>query len=265
MNEGITQKLNKLKHRIKKRLVNDKNIYVIYTMSKVGSSTVYQSLKSKRPFSDIFHVHFLSENYLDNILPQLHENFHSNIPIGREILSFIAKNPNSRIKIVTLTRDPIDREISGLFQSWKHLYSDIEQVPHEELKEHIESKDYDYSLGWFDEEFKEYLHFDIYEHDFDREKGYEIYSHGKYDILCIKLEKLNAVAQSAFLDFFGEQISLVHSNSSKDKKGKDAYKYLKQNVEFDKEQLEKIYNSKYVKHFYSENEINAFKSKWSKS
>lgn len=251
--------------RLKAKLANDKNIYIIYSMGKVGSSTVFESLKSKKPFSDIFHVHFLSSNSLENLIPQLPEEFHHNIEIGRKILSFIKQRPNARIKIITLTREPIMRAISDLFENWKHLYNDIEQVPKSDLKTHIESQQHDYVLEWFDTEFKEYLDFDIYANSFDKERGYGIYRHKNCDILCIKLERLSEVASSAFKDFLGEDISLSTSNSSEFKGGKDSYAFLKANVSISEDRLVKLYNSKYMRHFYTEEEIHQFTCRWSGS
>lgn len=209
----IKREIRRLLFLIKKKIKNDTNIYLIYTMGKVGSSSIYHSLKKQKPYSEIYHVHFLSKNYLDNILPKEHKIFHSSIPKGRDILSAINQRPKSRIKIITLTREPVGRSISELLQNWKHIYDDIESVPHDELKKHIESKPYNYTLEWFDKEFKEYLNFDIYQHKFDKEKGYETYKHGRFDILCIKLEKLNSVYEKAFLDFLGEKLNLFISNT----------------------------------------------------
>lgn len=261
----IKKRKYQLINPIKKLIANDNNIYLIYTMGKVGSTTIYKSLKRKKLYSDVFHTHFLSKNYLEIILPRLHRNFHRNIPIGKKILSHIEKNNKSRIKIITLTREPIERAISDLFENWKHLYDNIEDVPNNILKAHIESLHFNYTLSWFDEEFKEYLNFDIFDKYFDPYKGYEIYNHENYDILCIKLEKLNSISKKAFMDFLGDDIPLVLSNTSENKIGKEAHKFLKMNVCLEVNRLIEIYNSKYVRHFYSTEEIDGFIKKWRKT
>lgn len=249
--------------QFRKQINKDENIYLIYSMGKVGSSTIYKSLKQKKPYSDIFHVHFLSEHWLNNVLPGFHENFHSNIKNGNDILAFIKNNPKRKIKIITLTREPVMREISNLFENWKHIFKDIEEVKNEDLKDHIESLDYDYTLNWFDSEFFKYLDINIYNLPFDRSKGYEIYSINNIDILCVKLEILNEVYLMAFKEFIGSELDLKLTNTSFNKKEKDKYSYLKDNVKIKKDKLFKLYNSKYVRHFYSEKEINDFINKWS--
>ncbi len=251
--------------KIKKLVYNDKNIYLIYTMGKVGSASIYNALKKKKPHSHIFHVHFLSKNWLETILPKTNEVFHSNIKMGTHILNFIKKNPTKRIKVITLVREPVMRAISDLFQNWDHLFDDIENVEYDKLLKHIEEIDFDYTLNWFDTEFFEYLDVDIYKLHFDKTKGYEIYNYKNLDILCIKLEALNKIGDDALKEFTGKKINLVSSNKSSDKKGKDQYNFLKNNVKMNKDMLIDLFHSKYVRHFYNEKEITDFINKWSQN
>ncbi len=245
-------------------IFNDKTIVLIYTMGKVGSSTVYNSLKKKNLYSKIFHAHFLSANWLENILPKSDKLFHNNIKIGTDILNFIKEHPNYRIKVITLVREPIMRSVSDLFQNWKHLYNDIEQIDKEKLKNHLEQLNHDYTLNWFDTEFKEFLNIDLYDLPFNREKGYEIYKFKDIDILCIKLEALTEKGNLAIKEFLNKDIVLEPANKTMDKKGNSHYRYLKENLKINKDELLKIYNSKYVTHFYSQEEIKGFIAKWSK-
>ena len=260
----IKSLLRKSSYKYNRLINNDKNIYLIYTMGKVGSAGIYKSLKKELPYSNIFHVHFLSKNWLDNILPNRNKLFHSNIKIGYDILNFIKKNPKKRIKIITLVREPIMRSISDLFQNWQHLYDDIETVDNQILQNRLEEMNHDYTLNWFDSEFLEYLDIDIYKHPFNKTKGFEIYNFDNIDILCIKLESLNTIGQIALHEFLKMDIILESANKSADKKGKEAYSYLNDNIKIKKEKLSELYNSKYVRHFYSNGEINYFIERWSK-
>lgn len=259
----IYKTASKLDKKIKKKLLNDNTIYLIYTMGKVGSTTVYNTLKKKKPYADIFHAHFLSQNWLEVILPKRNRLFHRNIKIGKNILSFIKNNPQKKIKVITLVREPVIRSLSDLFQNWKTTFEDIENVDIKELQSHIEKVNYDYTLNWFDTEFFEYLNIDIYKQGFNTQKGYEIYSFDNLEILCLKLESLNKIGRVAFNEFLGEDIVLDTANKSSDKKGKEQYEHLKQVISINKEILSELYTSKYVTHFYSPTEINSFIKKWS--
>ena len=250
------------KKRFYKIFKKDQNIYLIYSMGKVGSSAIYNSIKKQIPYADVFHVHFLSDNWLKKILPTLDSVFHVNIKIGNKINSYLKKNPNRKIKIITLTREPIIREVSNIFENWKHLYQNIEKVDKLELKRRLDENDFDFTLNWFDTEFKEFLGFDIYDYKFDKESGYDIYEYNSMEILCIKQEDLREVGEKALKEFIGKNILLKDANKTANKKGNNLYSFLKNNYKTSNERLNTLYSSKYIKHFYSEDELSVFKKKW---
>lgn len=251
------QKLKKLVHR-------GDTIFLVYSMGKVGSASIYTSLKNQKPYSDIFHLHFLSKNWLDKLLPKEHESFHSNIKLGNDILKFIKKNPTKRIKIITLVREPVMRGISDIFQNWEHLYDNIEEVDNKELQKRVEQIGHEYTLNWFDTEFLEYTKIDIYQLPFNKELGYAIYNYDNMDILCIKLESLNEIGSRAMSEFIGEEFNLISANVSAQKKTRDQYAFLKENVRIEKSKITELYKSKFMRHFYTPTEIDNFSRKWSR-
>ena len=231
-------------------------------MGKVGSSSVYQALKNVMPGADIHHVHFLSDKWLNEKLPAMHSLFHKNISAGNNIRKYIRLNPQKKIMIITLVREPIIREISNLFENWKVNYSDINKIPMDVLWKEISNDTFEFPLNWFDDDFKEYLGFDIYNTPFQMEKGFQIYCNGNFKILCIKLEKLNDVCSEAFQEFMRVNIHLSRENQSEKKKGSEQYLIMKNTFKMSKEKLTQIYGSKFVKHFYSEKEIEKLFNKW---
>jgi hypothetical protein len=240
-------------------------IYLVYSMGKVGSSAIYLALKKELPESLIFHVHFLSRNKLENLLLKANPVFHHNITKGQEILYVIAQNPDKILTIITLTREPIIRDISDLFQNWSHLYNDIEYESTSELSKQIDRRNHYYALNWFDSEFKEYLGFDIYQHPFNKELGFDIFKHRDIDILCLKQEKLKDVGSLALKTFLGMELELLFANQSSNKKGSQQYDFLKNNYIAPPEKIKHVYGSKYIKHFYTDEEISEFIAFWSKT
>lgn len=263
---GITKRVKRIispyYHGVKRFFYKGKNIYLIYSMGKVGSASIYSSLKRKKPYSDIFHLHFLSDNYLKNILPEQNEFFHSNITLGEKILKHIRKNKNKRIKVITLVREPVARSISELFQNWQASYDDITEVDNEKLVRRMENANYDFALNWFDTEFYEYTKIDIFSHPFDKQKGYSIYHFDDFDMICIKLESLNQVGEKAMQEFLGEEFNLLGANKSAQKVTSEKFRFVKDNVKIDKAILDALYNSKLVQHFYTEEEIEKFRNRW---
>lgn len=245
------------------RLINPQDsIILVYTMGKVGSSTIYNSIRNKNPFAHIYHIHFLSDKGLNEVIPATHKKFWRNIKLGWDVRAVLDKNPSKRIKVITLVREPVVRSISDLYQNWEEHFENIMQIDKDRLKVHVESLDYEYVLNWFDSEFKEFLKVDIFELPFDKSKGYEVYNLSKVDICCIKLEKLNQVGELALKELLGQDYTLRSANKSENKKGSEGYNFLKKNVKIDSQKLDMLYSSKLMKHFYTEQELANFKRRW---
>ena len=68
----------------------------------------------------------------------------------------------------------------------------------------------------------------------------------------------------AMTAFIGEDIPLISSNTSANKKSKDQYLYLKKHVKMNRTDLEALYQSKLVQHFYTKAQIEKFVQQWEK-
>jgi hypothetical protein len=241
-------------------------IFLVYSMGKVGSSSVYQTLKHRLPFAKVFHLHFLSKFWLNDKLPKLHSFFHSNIELGNRTLDYLQKHSSDRIKIITLVREPLMREISDAFENCKGLFSDQDVLNKEHLTQWMDSHDHEYTLTWFDTEFHNFTGFDIYSVPFGHGKGYSIYQLPGMDILCLKLERFNEVYHAAFKDFLGlDNLRLNKSNSSIHRNQRDVYRSLKESYTPSADKLKAVYSSKYMQHFYSDEEILSFSNEWTKA
>jgi len=254
---------------------------LIYQMGKVGSTSVFRSLKKSPVKHPIFHVHWFSKEGLakaEKITTKIHDPiFAMHIKRCRLLYSKYKNGHIRQLKIITLVRDPIGREISNLFQNIeifnRHLINEKKQVKIDVALKLIQKKielkllDVDYSIHWFDDEFKKGLSVDIYDHPFDKEKGYSIIHKKNMDILILKLEKLNTCFNSAINDFFNIQIDkkLVEANIGSKKTYSNEMAYIKNNLTLDPGICKNIYSEKYVNHFYSEDEINDLIAKWSGS
>lgn len=255
--------------KIRRRLFNlryGKQTILIYTMGKVGSSTIKKNLTEQYPWVTVFHVHFLSDHWVKEILPNEDPFFHGNIREAESIYNYLKKNPGTKIKIITLTREPLVRDISDIFQNWKGRLKGktITDLTLEEIKSDFDRNQHEYTLNWFDTEFKNYLGFDIYSVPFNKEKGYSIYETPKADILCFQLEKLNDCMEEATGKFLGYPVRMsATTNLSENKEGSNLYKGMTGNYAASPEKLDRIYNSKFVQHFYSDADISRFRKKWS--
>ncbi|MCB0397040.1 MAG: hypothetical protein KDD36_10320 [Flavobacteriales bacterium] len=257
-----------LKNRLKKilGLTSNRQTVLVYSMGKVGSTSLYNTLRSTIPDAYVFHSHFLSDHWLKERLPAMAEGFHINIKEGERVHRHLANHPTERIKVITLVREPLIRDLSDVFENWEYTHpdQDIESVDRDELIRDFHKKNHEYTLTWFDTEFRAYTGFDIYSQPFPTERGFAFYKHGPFDILCIKLESLNDCYHEALSNWFGEGVgNLTTSNESENKKGSSLYAEMKQNYKAPEEKLDMLYGSKYARHFYSEDELMSFRKRWS--
>ena len=239
-------------------------IFIIYTMGKVGSTTLYSTLWEKVPHNSLYHVHFLSERGMKK-----REEFSRNPDVtqdDRALASYIENNPHKRLKIITLVREPLSRDISDLFQCL-HIYfpnKKVDEISEVDLRGKLASNNFAFTLEWFDEEFKPYLKYDIYNIPFDKEKGYKIYTHETADILLIRLEDLSRCYREALYEFVGIDFpELINVNLTDNKDSAQLNKEFKRHLKLDKKLLEELYASKFVRHFYSDREITQFINKYS--
>ncbi|MFM5887671.1 MAG: hypothetical protein ACKOQS_05170, partial [Dolichospermum sp.] len=95
-------------------------------MGKVGSSTIYKTLETELKVAHVFHVHRLSNKWLETI--NTDASISKDYP-GIKKAQHIQKlksTPGKHFKIISIVRDPIAKKVSGFFQN-PHLYGLTQQ------------------------------------------------------------------------------------------------------------------------------------------
>lgn len=114
----------------------------------------------------------------------------------------------------------------------------------------------------FNEEF-----LDLMKYEFDKEQGYSIIKDDNIEVFVYTLEKMNDIAKP-LSDWVCEGTnntpfdSWERANLAEDKWIAETYKQAQKELKFSREYFEKCYNDPYVKHFYSNEDIEKFKQKW---
>lgn len=222
---------------------------IVYQPAKVGSSTITESLKNVGINS--VHIHYFFNN--------------TGIEMIDDAFIYFKDKLAKKAKIITLVREPVARALSlfmALFQEFVHdecgsydLKTEAQTYVAKVLEENQEYE-------WFHRELQQLTGIDIYQYPFDKEQGYAWIKEQEVEILLLKLEKLD---QNADLigRFVGKPgINLIKTNIGSDKYSKYIYEKLKQEVKIDTKIVEKQYNEKEMKHFYTDAEITAFLDKW---
>lgn len=261
----------------------DKETVIVYQMGKVGSTTILKSLQALKSF-DVYHVHALTKDGIKNVEKMYKRRFYRTHNIYEHLLEsqYLRKQLDKGLegknkwKVVTLVRDPIAKNISSFFQ---HLESrlgyeyknKLDLMKMEDIiKELMELflnriNGYNKSLTWFERELNPVFGIDIYSKDFPKSKGYEIYEAESANVLIIRLENLNERASDAFKTFLNiNEFTLLESNTGNNKGYSNIYQKFLKHIVLPENYINEIYSSNYVRHFYSEEEIEALNKKWRK-
>ncbi len=253
-------------HSDEKRITRN-NIYLVYTMGKVASLSVLDSITQRLPYIDCFAMHYLTQKNLQaqemllfesGVLGNMmHKDIHTRH--AEKILRCIENNPDKRIKIITIVREPLSQAISQIFQHL-NLY-DINSLKHLTLES--DNIDYSYAESWCQEELCSFSGVDILKQPFDKERGYSIYSNDKCDLLVIKFDVINSVfgeAMTALSNVPNWRLSRV--NISSKKQYSQEYRNFKLELTVEQQLVEFLYQSHYMNHFYTEDEIAKLSRKW---
>jgi lipopolysaccharide biosynthesis protein len=255
------------------------NPIIVYQMGKVGSMSVVRSLeKAFKKLSlniPVHHRHIL--NNLDEIeqairkeRPNPDETL-AEIQEGKKLLKFIQGNSSQRWNVISLVRDPVARNVATFFQNLPEIVPDWKQKTKKGTLDVVELQKTFLNMKsihgapdhWFDDQLKPVFGVDVYSSPFPKELGYKIYK-GPFnaDVLVIRLENLNDVAKDAIYDFLGlKDLMIVHTNTTESKEYAHLYQEFKK-LPLPTEYLERIYNSKVSRHFYTADELEKFTILW---
>lgn len=245
-----------------------KEFILVHSMGKVGSTTILETLRNYDLPAGIFQTHFLFPQDIRELCQGYpFYNIPGHLVASRIVSSFIhEKSGPIRWKVITLTRDPvlrnmaaffqnIDRYFPGFFNRYKNGEITIESlcdyfVQHYNQKHIINN--------WFDRNIKSVFGIDIFERPFPKEKGYEIYYNeiDNVSLMVIKLEHLNHCHKAAFKDFLGiDGIEMKNANIGDKKEYQNIYRAFKQNINLSKDYIRDCYSAKYVQHLYDNDEL----------
>jgi hypothetical protein len=254
--------------------VNFDQIYVVYSMGKVGSTSLYESLRQQRPANAfVAHAHFL---HLPRLLQRL-ESSQANPDLGRHVRHAFAvhrvirENPKARIHWISLVRDPLAREISNIIQnpwligSGPANLSDATAL--ETSLDRLRSgESYRFALEWFDNEFLRVTGGDVYDHEFPTDRGYNWFAHCRREsrIVLLQMERLDDIPANAWQEILGYpvHISRHHETATKEASHRDLSLRLASSFRADVGLLQKVYDSRLMQHFYSAEQLAAFRTKW---
>jgi hypothetical protein len=259
-----------------------------YQMGKVGSSTIHASLEALDLDQAIYHLHFLSPERVREIEQQRRRFFQTEKqgllkrPWLSEFLLEEIKKKDRCWKLITLVREPIARNISTFFENVEveerhggevfNVKSDYYGFDVEVGLDNVqplielffERLVHDRPLTWFDDEIKPVFGLDVFEGVFPRDKGYKIITADNADLLLIRLNELDQCAAVAFKEFLAiDGFTLVQTNVASSKDYALLYKAFKKEIRLPEDYINRMYDSRFTRYFFSNEEIRQLRETWS--
>lgn len=213
-------------------------------MGKVGSTSVYDSLleNASQPVFQIHRFRLVPGTYVSRgaIRTALRK-------IWARFLLFLIKRKD--LRILSMTRDPVKRNVSDFFQTLDHFMSvngiDRNDVKASDLKSVFLGQYPHFScIYWFDEQIKKVFGIDVIRNDS------EVYRAGKISLMIVRMEDLNQ-SQEKISSFFGiPNIQVRGSNVGGNKWYSSLYSDFKKEILKEEAYQAMLEDTEYCRRFY---------------
>lgn len=266
----IKDNLFLFKEKLKLLLFPTEVPILVFTMAKVGSLSVYFSLKNRLKRKGIFHIHSLEEIQVKESVKTCFEN---GIYPGSKSPVFLINNKiikkEKRIKVISLFRDPLERNISAFFDAYE-LYvgnkPEDSTLNSDELYDIFQKKFlHYYPVEWYEKQFFEGLGIDVYKSSFNKELGFQVIKKENVEVLLISSHLPDDKKEQLIGEFCSlKSFKLQNRNITSNKVYGSIYKKFKEEIFFEKSYLDSLYKTKYARHFFTDLFIENQYKKWIK-
>ncbi len=244
---------------------------VVYQMGKVGSSSITESILATSLPNPVYQVHYLTDQGLKRYknLPTPPDHVKSSV----QLKTWMGENREKKaLSYITLVRDPVSRNVSAFFQNldtWVSRDELLSLNSSEQIERlrtvFLEEYPHEIPLTWWKEELEAFTGFDVYQVNFPHQQGFQIYSKAEQQLMIIRTEDIDRVGSAALNMFLGqEDLHLKKKNTASQKWYQKIYQTFCREVVLPDQYLDRFYSSPYANHFYTQPELEKFRSHWAK-
>lgn len=237
---------------------------IVYQMGKVGSSSVQESLH-RCGYKPVYHLHRMNPAHIQRIRAEYAQK---NQPppddsLGEKLYAEIIQSRRPA-HFITLVREPIGRNISAYFQNLTRFSASSVSID-AQIDAFLRDYPHDVPLTWFDDEVKPVLGIDVYSEIFPLEKGWIRFQNGPFELLLLRIELEDALKEKVIRDFIQRpDFKLINANAAESKEYADRYREFTHTIRLPESYIEKMCSAKYTRHFYSADEIEKIRAKWTR-
>ncbi|MEX0290290.1 MAG: putative capsular polysaccharide synthesis family protein [Flavobacteriaceae bacterium] len=230
---------------------------LVFTMAKAASTSVYRSLKHHGR-KQVFHIHSLDESEISAGVAKCLKN--GIYPGRRSPVGLINRKIVSKrrpFKIISLYRNPIDRNISAFFDAFE-LFLGVPAQNYPGSLEELEKAFHDnishtYAIDWYGKQFFEGTAINVYELPFNSDEEFTVFKKGHIEVLLMHSEIPNPKKEALIGDFCDiKDFNIIDANITAESNGGKLYKDFRNHIRYTEGYLNSLLDSPYMNHFFSE-------------
>lgn len=234
---------------------------VVYTMGKVGSSSLSKSIQAAG--LPCYDIHTLDKTWLLNwsskriasgAFPEPH------VCLSMAYRERLFLRP-AKCAYITSVREPVARNISAFFQNYHYDTPNMLKTSDAADAFKLFMSDYSHNkpIRWFDNEFKRYLHIDVLDRAFDREQRFY---RDKDRLVIFRLDTDPEIMNRELSAALGAPVRITRKNDSSKKIYADLYRQVREMAKFSPAYLDSLYDTAFARHFWTEDELQAYRAYW---
>jgi hypothetical protein len=241
----LVEGLQHLKARWKYR--GDQPIVVVHQMARVGSKTIRWAVRDNVPGVRSLHTHYLNQDTIERMHAQFVRMYeHTGRPVARTVSAFFRHLPLNHPELGDRFHDDPDN-VAKLIELFRRA-------------DHLEDS---FAPDWFDREVRDVFGVDVFDRPYPTDGLGCVYSCDAGSLLVLRTEDLASRGAQALGAFLGtEPIGLKHLNRTTDRSYARTYRRFMAELRLPPEYLDRMYGSKLTRHFYTQDEISAFRGRW---
>lgn len=242
-------------------------LLLVHTMGRVASTAVQRALQEHLE-RDVFHVHHVNPVVLARQVARAGsmDKAARSVLDGLDAACALIRH-SGHVKIISLVRDPIARNISALFadvrrgigpEQLDEILADTQKISERWARfyDNVPNE-------WFDIEMLDTFGIDVYSRPFPPQ-GVGHYSNGRAELLVLRCELDDEAKAAAIAQFVGaEGLRLGRENDGSRRGEFDSrYRRFCAAIDLDADYVAGVASSRYMRHFYAGTTATEYVQQW---